>query len=121
MGNQLPPKKTGFKVVDAVLYCFFYLYNTARADIYAFTLIAFTLISITGWGLFVKQSTTTTKEIVLARKDERDNCNTEKVVLRQDIDTLKKQLLKLEIEYKLSEKMANKSITELYERIIIKK
>lgn len=114
------PEKTGYKVIDAVLYCFSYLFTTSRKDIRAFTLVAFMLISIVGWGLFVREVISTPKKVESARKEERELCKVEIALLRRDIDTLKKQFLELEIEYKKSEKEANESITRLYERIIKK-
>ncbi len=118
MNNQFTPDKTGYKVIDAVLYCFSYLFSTSRKDIRAFSLVAFILIAVVGWGLFVREVIATPKKIDNARKEERELCRVEISLLRRDIDTLKKQFLELEIEYKKSEKEANESITRLYERII---
>ena len=118
MNNQSPPEKTGYKVIDAVLYCFSYLFTTSRKDIRAFSLVAFVLIAITGWGLFVREVLSTPKQIDAARKEERELCKVEIALLRHDIDTLKKQFILLENEYRQSEKEANDAITRLYERMV---
>ena len=101
------PEKTGYKVIDAILYAFDYLFNTSRRDIKAFALTSFLLIAIVGWGLFVRQVANAKSNEEAIRKDERELCKVEVVQLRGEIESLKESFLSLENEYLLNPSLAS--------------
>ncbi len=39
--NEMQPKETGYKVINAVLYVFHYLFFAARRDVKAFVMVVF--------------------------------------------------------------------------------
>jgi uncharacterized protein YlxW (UPF0749 family) len=112
------PEKTGYKIADALLYVFHYLFKEARTDIRAFIIIALIFLAATGWGLFVREAAKADERVEKARTEERALCKEEIAALRGDIESLKTGHIALENELKANAKESNKALTELYERII---
>lgn len=119
------PMKTGYKKVDAVIYVFDFIFDSAKKDIRVFVVTILFLMNVAGWGCFIWQVTVKDKKIKEATercaedfKEERLIWEHEKEILRGENAAVKNEFIKLSDDYKSYQKECNKKTESLLERLI---
>ncbi len=123
--TQTNPVKTGYKKVDAVIYVFDFIFDSAKKDIRVFVVTTLFLMNIAGWGCFVWQ--VITKDKAIKEYTEKHDANVqlekaehekEKNLLRVENTEIKKEFVKRGEEFKAYQKECNKKTEQLLERLI---
>jgi uncharacterized protein HemX len=123
--NNTKGSPTGYRILDAVVFVFGFLFDNTRRDVSATFISILILFAVSGWGfvvwIFVKSDKSDKEQFdkyKIELQKEKEGCDRERQILRDEYKELRDEYGALEEVCKDEQKENSKKINELYERLL---